>query len=61
MDEKELEKLVAKYQKRADTAEQAYQETGVWRCYGPIGRTRIWRTRLGLPCQPKRSTRPCAT
>lgn len=41
MDEKELEKLVAKYQKRADTAEQAYQETGVWRCYGPIGRTRI--------------------
>ena len=31
MDEKELKKLIEKYQKRADDAEQAYQETGVQR------------------------------
>ena len=31
--EKELEKLMAKYQQRADAAEQAYQETGVQRYY----------------------------
>ena len=33
MDEKELEKLIDQYQKRADTAEQAYQETGMQRYY----------------------------
>lgn len=31
--EKELEKLMAKYQQRADAAEEAYQETGVKRYY----------------------------
>ena len=33
MDEKVLEKLIAKYQQRADAAEQAYQETGAQRYY----------------------------
>ena len=33
VDEKELEKLIDQYQKRADTAEQAYQETGMQRYY----------------------------
>ena len=33
MDEKELEKLIVQYQKRADNAEQANQETGVQRYY----------------------------
>ena len=33
VNEKELEKLIAKYQQRADAAEQAYQETGVQRYY----------------------------
>lgn len=33
MDEKELKKLIEKYQKRADDAEQAYQETGAHRYY----------------------------
>lgn len=31
--EKELEKLIAKYQQRADAAEEAYQETGAKRYY----------------------------
>lgn len=33
MDEKELEKMIDKYQKRADAAEQAHQETGMQRYY----------------------------
>ena len=33
MSEKELEKLIAKYQQRADAAEEAYQETGAKRYY----------------------------
>ena len=33
VNEKELEKLIAKYQQLADAAEQAYQETGVQRYY----------------------------
>ena len=31
--EKELEKMIAKYQQRADAAEQAHQETGMQRYY----------------------------
>ena len=33
MSEKELEKLIAKYQQQADAAEEAYQETGAKRYY----------------------------
>lgn len=31
--EKEMEKMIDKYQKRADAAEEAYQETGMQRYY----------------------------
>lgn len=33
MEKKEIEKLIAKYQKRADNAEIVYQETGAQRYY----------------------------
>jgi len=38
VDKKTLEKLIATYQKRADTAEQNYQETGVLRYHSTYWR-----------------------
>ena len=46
MEKKELEKLVEKYQAKADAAAQAYQETGLTRYHSAYWRNQIGRAHV---------------